>query len=106
MGPGQSLVGIKWKSSRKLQECNALKLLTFDQNTSCTTCSETNSTYFLKNLQISSNSSSKYILQQSYVYLTREHPVYLQITYQYVYFLKYTELESFFEHLVCAPKLV
>ena len=106
MGPGQSPVGIKWQSSRKLQECNALKLLTFDQNTSCTTCNETNSTYFLKNLQISSNSSSKYNLQQSYVCLTCEHPAYLQIMYQYVYFLKYTELKRFFEHLVCEPKLV
>ena len=30
--------------------------------------------------------------------ITREDPVYLQITYHYIYYLKYTELKSFFGH--------
>ena len=35
---------------------------------------------------------------QLYACLTREDPAYLQITYRYVYCLKYTELKSFFGH--------
>ena len=43
---------------------------------------------------------------QSYASLTREEPAYLQISYHYVYYIKYTELKSFFGHQVWAPKLV
>ena len=32
---------------------------------------------------------------QSYASFTREHPAYLQVTYHYVYYSKYTELKSF-----------
>ena len=43
---------------------------------------------------------------QSYASLTRQDPAYLQITYGYVYYLRYTELKSFFRHRVWAPKPV
>ena len=43
---------------------------------------------------------------QLYTFLTRKDPAYLQITYHYVYYLKYTELKSFFGHRVWAPKPV
>ena len=33
---------------------------------------------------------------QSYASFTREDPAYLQVTYHYVYYSKYTELKSFF----------
>ena len=38
--------------------------------------------------------------------LTNEDLVYLQIIHHYVYYLKYTELKSNFEHQVLVPKLV
>ena len=41
-----------------------------------------------------------------YTSLTHEDPTYLQITYHYVHYFKYTELESFFQQQVWAPKLV
>ena len=40
---------------------------------------------------------------QLYACLTREDSAYLYITYHYVYYLKYAELKSFFEHRVWAP---
>ena len=40
---------------------------------------------------------------QLYACLTREDSAYLQITYHYVYYLKYAELKSFFGHRVWAP---
>ena len=43
---------------------------------------------------------------QSCASLTREDPAYLIITYVYVYYLKYTELKSFFGHRVWALKPV
>ena len=43
---------------------------------------------------------------QLYASLTHEEPAFLQITYHYVYDLKYTELKIFFGHHVWAPKLV
>ena len=43
---------------------------------------------------------------QSYDSLSHEDPAYLQITYHYVYFLKYTELKHFLGHWVRAPKPV
>ena len=41
-----------------------------------------------------------------YASLTLEDPAYLQITYHYVYYLKCTELKSFFWHRVWVPKPV
>ena len=41
---------------------------------------------------------------QLYAFLTHEDPVYLQITYLSVYYVKYTELKYFFGHWVWAPK--
>ena len=43
---------------------------------------------------------------QSYASLPREDPAYLQITYHYLYFLKYAELKSFLGHQVWVPELV
>ena len=43
---------------------------------------------------------------QPYAPLTCEDPAYLQITYHYVHYLKYTELKSFFGHQVWVPKPV
>ena len=41
-----------------------------------------------------------------YTSLTHEDPTNLQITYHYVHYFKYTELKSFFQQQVWAPKLV
>ena len=35
-----------------------------------------------------------------YTFLTHEDPTYLQITYLYVHYFKYTELKSFFQQQV------
>ena len=43
---------------------------------------------------------------QLYPSLTSEDPMYLQITYQYVYYLRYTELNNFCEHRLWVVKLV
>ena len=43
---------------------------------------------------------------QLYALLTHEDPVYLRNTYDYVYYLKCTELRSFFGHRVWFPKPV
>ena len=43
---------------------------------------------------------------QLFASLTHEEPAYLQITYYYVCYLKYTELKSFFGHQVWVFKLV
>ena len=43
---------------------------------------------------------------QSYASLTYEDSAYLQISYHCVYYLKYSELKSFFGHRVGAPKPV
>ena len=43
---------------------------------------------------------------QLYASLTCEEPAFLQITYHYVYYLKYTKLKIFFGHHNWAPKLV
>ena len=43
---------------------------------------------------------------QSSASLTPKGPVYLQITYHYIYYLKYTELKTFFGHHVWTPKPV
>ena len=43
---------------------------------------------------------------QLFASLTHEEPAYLQITYYYVCYLRYTELKSFFEHQVWVCKLV
>ena len=41
---------------------------------------------------------------QLHASLTCEDPEYLQTTYHYAYYLKYTQLKSFFRHQVSAPK--
>ena len=41
---------------------------------------------------------------QLYASLTREDPAYFQITYHYVYELRYAQLKSFYGHRVSAPK--
>ena len=41
---------------------------------------------------------------QSYASLSHEYPAYLQITYHYVYNLRYTELKRFFGHRVWVPE--
>ena len=43
---------------------------------------------------------------QSQASLIRPEPTYLQITFHYVYYLKYTELKNFFAHRIWAPKPV
>ena len=43
---------------------------------------------------------------QLYPSLSSEDPVYLQVTFQYVYYLKYTERKSFFRHRVRVLKPV
>ena len=43
---------------------------------------------------------------QSQASLTHPEPTYLQITFHYVYYLKYTELKNFFGHRIWAPKPV
>ena len=44
--------------------------------------------------------------RQLYTSLVCEDLAYLQITYHYIYYLKYNELKSFFGQQVCVPKLV
>ena len=43
---------------------------------------------------------------QSNASVNREYPAYLQIIYHYVYYLKYTELKSFFGQQIWATKPV
>ena len=65
----------------------------------------TNSTYFFSNILPRFEFEVNFSIQ-SYSSLIPEYSVYLQITFHYVYHLKYTELKIFFGHSVWEPKLV
>ena len=69
-----------------------------------TTYDETNSTYFFSKI-FPKFKFEVYFSVQLYASFTSEDPAYLQITYHYVYCLKYTELKSFLGHWVWVPKL-
>ena len=60
------------------------------------TCDETNSTYFFKKILLKFECEVNFSVQSS-AFSTHENPAYLQITYLYVYYLKYTELWQYFQ---------
>ena len=102
---GKALVGTRWHSSWKLQGFYTLTALTFDENISSTTFDETNSTYFFSKVLLKFEFEVNFSIQL-HASLTCEDPEYLQTTYHYAYYLKYTQLKSFFGHQVWAPKPV
>ena len=78
-----------------------LESRTFDWNIPSATSDETNSTYFFPKILPKFDFEVNFSVQ-SYASLSHEDPAYLQITY-YIYYLKYTELKSFFGDWVWLP---
>ena len=57
-----------------------------------TTCNEANSTYFFSKILPKFEFEGNFSIP-SYSSLTSEDPAYLQATYHYVYYLRYTKLK-------------